>query len=70
MAKSKTKPADEKKYIVVFNNSELWVVGTKNDIMKDFYEDPEVYIESAELIKIYEIGTPVPFKFIQPQIQL
>lgn len=72
MAKSKTTApkAKEKKYIVVFQDAELWVIGTRSDIIKDFNEDPEIYIDGAEHIKIYELGEPIPFTFVTPQIVL
>lgn len=68
MATRKTKKA-EKKYIVLFQDAETWVVGTKEHIMKDFNDDPDLYIKEAKSIKIYELGEPIPFTFVTPQIQ-
>lgn len=57
----------EKQYIVICDN-ELWVKGTRRDVMVDFIEDSEAYIQYANNIKIYELGEPIPFTFITPQI--
>lgn len=66
MAKTKTQP--EKKYIVLCNDAELWVVGTKEDVLLDFTEDKQIYIDNADNIKIYELGESIPFTFVQPQL--
>jgi hypothetical protein len=69
MATRKTK-TEEKKYIVVYEDTEAWVIGNKQDIINDFDESPETYIDQADKIKIYELGDPIPFSFITPQIVL
>ena len=65
MVKKKT---EEKKYIVLYEDAEVWVVGTKKDIINDFNKDPELYVKEAKNIKIYELGSTIPFKFVTPQI--
>jgi len=57
----------EKQYIVICDN-ELWVKGTKQDVIDDFIEDSETYEHYGNNIKIYELGEPIPFTFITPQI--
>jgi cytidine deaminase len=69
MATRKTK-TQEKKYVVLYEDAEVWVVGTKKDIITDFNKDPELYVKEAKNIKIYELGELLPFKFITPQIVL
>ena len=67
--KKKTTPevVNQKQYIVLCDG-ELWIEGTKQDVINDFNEDPETYIQYANKIKIYELGEPIPFSFITPQI--
>ena len=60
--------AKEKQYILMYDNTEAWVVGTKKDIIDDFNENPDVYLDAKHKIKIYELGEPIPFSFITPQI--
>ena len=69
MATRKTK-TEEKKYIVLYQDDETWVVGSKQDIIDDFDKDPELYVREAKDIAIYELGEPIPFKFVTPQILL
>jgi len=57
----------EKQYIVICDN-ELWVTGTRRDVMIDFIKDSEAYVNYANDIKIYELGEPIPFSLITPQI--
>jgi hypothetical protein len=54
----------------VYEDTEAWVIGNKQDIINDFDESPETYIDQADKIKIYELGDPIPFSFITPQIVL
>ena len=69
MATRKTK-TQEKKYVVLYEDAEVWVVGTKKDISTDFNKDPELYVKEAKNIKIYDLGELLSFKFITPQIVL
>lgn len=69
MATRKTKIV-EKKYIVVYEDTEAWIIGNKQDIINDFDESPETYIDQADKIKIYELGEPISFSFVTPQIVL
>ncbi len=62
------KKAKEKQYVLMYENSEAWVVGTKKDIVNDFNENPDIYLDAKDKIKIYELGEPIPFSFITPQI--
>jgi hypothetical protein len=62
------KKAKEKQYVLMYENTEAWVVGTKKDIINDFNESPDVYLDAKDKIKIYELGEPIPFSFITPQI--
>ena len=69
MATRKTKApvAKEKQYIVLCEG-ELWVRGTKQDIINDFNEDPDLYMREEHTLKIYELPEPIPFSFVTPQI--
>jgi hypothetical protein len=49
---------------------EEWVVGSKQDIIDHFNEDPELYINAEKFLTIYELGPSIPFKFVTPQIVL
>ncbi len=60
--------AKEKQYVLMYENTEAWVVGTKKDIINDFNENPDIYLDAKDKIKIYELGEPIPFSFITPQI--
>lgn len=64
------KVGKEKKYIVLYQDTETWVVGSKQDIIDDFDKDPELYVREAKEIAIYELGESIPFKFVTPQIVL
>ena len=68
--KTKTSEAKEKKYIVIYQDAEAWVIGSKQDIIDDFDKDPELYVREAKEIEIYELGTPISFSFITAQIIL
>jgi len=61
---------DSKKYIVLYQDTETWVVGSKQDIIDDFNKDPELYVREAKDLAIYELGEPIPFSFVTPQIVL
>ena len=64
------KVGKEKKYIVLYQDTETWVVGSKQDIIDDFNKDPELYVGEAKDLAIYELGEPIPFSFVTPQIVL
>jgi hypothetical protein len=63
------KAGEEKKYIVLCKN-ETWVVGTKQDIIDDFNEDPEIYANNYDDINVYELSKPIPFSVTTPKIVL
>lgn len=63
----KTPIKKEKEYVVICNK-ESWLVGTRQDIIDDFNEDPDAYIENSKNIVIYELAAPVKFSFVTPQI--
>jgi len=46
----------------------LWVVGTRQDVMNDFNEDPDAYMKEHNDVKIYELGNEVPFTFNEPKL--
>jgi hypothetical protein len=64
----KKTPAKQKQYVVMYENTEAWVVGTKKDIINDFNENPDTYLDAKDKIKIYELGEPIKFSFVTPQI--
>ena len=66
----KTKKEEEKIYVVIFRGKELWVMGTKQDIINDFDEDPDTYISNYKDIDIYELPRPISFGFVKPEIVL
>jgi hypothetical protein len=57
----------EKQYVVLCEG-DLWVVGTRQDVMDDFNEDPNAYMEEHNDVKIYELGEEVPFTFNKPNL--
>ena len=59
--------AKEKQYVVLCND-DLWVVGTRQDVMDDFNEDPDAYMKEHNDVKIYELGNEVPFTFNEPKL--
>jgi hypothetical protein len=67
MKKKILPPAVEKQYIVLCDG-ELWLTGTRQDIIDDFNDDAEAYVKHANEIKIYELSEPIPFSFVTPQI--
>jgi hypothetical protein len=58
----------EKQYVVMYEGVEAWVVGTKQDIINDFNENPDVYLNADGKIEIYELGEPIQFGFVSPSI--
>jgi len=62
--------AKQKQYVVMYENTEAWVVGTKQDIINDFNENPDTYLDAKDKIKIYELGEPIKFSFVTPQITI
>jgi len=66
--KTIAKPAKQKQYIVIYENTEAWVVGTKQDIIDDFNENPDTYLDADGKLEIYELGEPIKFSFVTPQI--
>ena len=60
--------AKQKQYVVMYEDTEAWVVGTKKDIINDFNENPDTYLDAKDKIKIYELGEPIKFSFVTPQI--
>ena len=58
----------DKKYVVLCDG-DLWVVGTKKDIMEDFEQDPTAYMEEKNDVKIYELGKEVPFTYVEPTLK-
>ena len=65
--KTKAPVAKEKQYIVLCEG-ELWVVGTKQDVIDDFNVDPDAYMKERNDVKIYELGEEVPFTFAEPKL--
>jgi hypothetical protein len=65
--KSKKKE-EEKQYVVMYEVTEVWLVGTKQDIINDFNEDPDAYLRADGKIEIYELGEPIQFGFVTPSI--
>jgi len=59
--------AKEKQYVVLCND-DLWVVGTKQDIINDFNVDPDAYMNENNDVKIYELGQEVPFTLVEPKL--
>lgn len=57
----------EKQYVVLCDG-DLWVVGTKQDIMNDFEQDTNSYMEEENNVKIYELGQEVPFTYVEPTL--
>jgi len=49
-------------------NDDLWVVGTKQDIINDFNVDPDAYMNENNDVKIYELGQEVPFTLVEPKL--
>jgi hypothetical protein len=66
--KTIAKPAKQKQYVVMYENTEAWVVGTKQDIIDDFNENPDTYLDADGKLEIYELGEPIKFSFVTPQI--
>jgi hypothetical protein len=64
----KPKKDKEKKYVVMYEDTEAWVVGTKQDIIDDFNENPDAYLKADGKIEIYELGEPIQFGFVSPSI--
>ena len=65
--KKVVQPAKEKQYVVLCDG-DLWVVGTRQDVMDDFNEDPDAYMKEHNDVKIYELGEEVPFTFSEPNL--
>jgi hypothetical protein len=59
--------AKQKQYVVLCEG-DLWVVGTRQDIMNDFNGDPDAYMSENNDVKIYELGEQVPFTFVEPKL--
>jgi hypothetical protein len=69
MAIKKTKaPVVKEKQYVVLCDGELWVVGTRQDVIDDFNVDPDAYMKDSNDVKIYELGEEVPFTFAEPKL--
>ena len=69
MAIKKTKaPVIKEKQYVVLCDGELWVVGTRQDVIDDFNVDPDAYMKEHNNVKIYELGEEVPFTFAEPKL--
>jgi hypothetical protein len=64
----KPKKEEEKIYMVVFKAEELWVMGTRQDVINDFNENPDTYMENYKDIDIYEVPRPISFGFVKPEI--
>ncbi len=54
--------------MVVFKAEELWVMGTRQDVINDFNENPDTYMENYKDIDIYEVPRPISFGFVKPEI--
>lgn len=68
MKKTKTPEVINQKQYIVLCDGELWVEGTKQDVIDNFNEDTNAYIKYANIIKVYELGEPIPFSLNTPQI--
>lgn len=68
MKKTTTSEVVNQKQYIVLRYDELWVKGTKQDVIDDFNEDPDAYITDIAGIKVYELSEPIPVSFITPQI--
>ena len=69
MAIKKTKaPVVKEKQYVVLCDGDLWVVGTRQDVISDFNVDPDAYMKEHNNVKIYELGEEVPFTFAEPKL--
>ena len=66
--KTKAPVAIKQKEYIVLCDGELWVRGTKQDVMDDFNEDPDLYMRENNNVKIYELGNEVPFTFNEPKL--
>lgn len=65
---TKKAPTMEEKKYVVLCDGDLWVVGTKQAVMKDFEQDPDAYMKESNDVKIYELGPEVPFTYVEPTL--
>jgi hypothetical protein len=64
----KSKKEKEKIYMVIFKGEELWVMGTKQDVINDFDENSDTYMSNYKDIDIYEVPKPISFGFVTPSI--
>jgi hypothetical protein len=62
------KKTKEKKYIVLYEKTEAWIIGTKQDIIDDFNQEPDAYLGNDDNLEIYELGEPIKFGFVTPKI--
>lgn len=62
------KKVKEKKYIALYDNTEVWVIGTQQDIIDDFNQEPDAYLSADGMLEIYELGEPIKFGFVTPKI--
>lgn len=58
----------EKKYIALYENTDVWIIGTKQDIIDDFNKEPDAYLSADGMLEIYELGEPIKFGFVTPKI--
>jgi hypothetical protein len=54
--------------MVIFKGEELWVMGTKQDVINDFDENSDTYMSNYKDIDIYEVPKPISFGFVTPSI--
>jgi hypothetical protein len=66
--KTVSESVKEKQYIVI-RDHELWLIGSKQDIIDDFNNDTNAYIKHASDIKIYELNDPISFELVTAAIK-